>query len=107
MIHVGRAADNAIPICHFSTLGTRTNGEYRARSSDAPDPLESRPMRVKNIMHMARLKWIAVLFYPTNNGVHVCWLEKTRSPPLSYLFFLSWLLVFYSYLLLQINQESH
>lgn len=84
MIHVGRAADNAIPICHFCTLGTRTNGESRARSSDAPDPLEGRTMRVKNIMHMARLKWMAVLVYPPNNGVRVCRMEKTRSPPLSF-----------------------
>ena len=55
MIHVGRATNNAILICHFCMLGTLARGGSLARSADVPDPLYGRTMRVKNIMHMT---WI-------------------------------------------------
>lgn len=65
-------------VCHYCMPGTLTNGEFRARSLDAPDPLKAMGVK-KNTTHTARLKWTAVLFHARNSDVCVCSLVRAWS----------------------------
>lgn len=59
-------------VCHYCTPSTLTNGEFQARSLDAPDPLKAMGVKKNNTTHTARLKWTAVLFHARNSDVCVC-----------------------------------